>query len=335
MLVPEGRRIPKRARNTVDVPVDRWFLYPSLRNYHGPSSIIDVLRLRRLVSEAPSGTRFRLVSGDASARRTNAAFLVGAYLVWWSGLEVEHVISMLGRVSAGMPAYQTEGEEAFPDTLSVADCLRAMDTFRRLGLVDPEALDPEETAFWEDPDNGDLNWIVPGMFLAFAGPDQENLDSFITYAQDNNIRAVVRLNEHVYEPLRLEAAGIAHLDLPMEDGHVPALSQIARFRQYCEPIIRTGGAIAVHCRAGLGRTGTMIGAYLVREYGLEVEQVIAWARIMRPGCFLAKQPRFMEAVQWWLRDQQPTPLQRAFILTALGEEVYAELQQPFSTFLTE
>lgn len=330
--MPEGRRIPKRARNTIDIPVDRWFLYPSLRNYYGPSSIIDVLRLERIVSGAPAGTRFRLVSGESSARRTNAAFLVGAYLLWWGGLEVEHVISMLSRVTVGLPAYQTEGEEPFPDTLSVADCLRAMDTFRRLGLVNPENLDPEEIAFWEDPDNGDMNWIVPGQFLAFAGPDHENLESFISYAQDNNIRAVIRLNEHVYEPLRLEAAGIGHLDLPMEDGHVPSLEQIVRFRQYVEPILRAGGAVAVHCRAGLGRTGTMIGTYLVREYGLQVEQVIAWARIMRPGCFLTKQPRFMEAIQWWLRDEEPTAMQRAFIDTTVGDEMHAELQQPFSSY---
>jgi len=39
----------------------------------------------------------------------------------------------------------------------------------------------------------------------------------------------------------------------------------------------------VHCKAGLGRTGCLIGAYLIYKYAFTAVEVIAFMRILRPG----------------------------------------------------
>ena len=46
--------------------------------------------------------------------------------------------------------------------------------------------------------------------------------------------------------------------------------------------------------AGLGRTGTLIGAYMMKHYKFTAAEVIAWLRICRPGSVIGPQQHYME-----------------------------------------
>jgi hypothetical protein len=64
------------------------------------------------------------------------------------------------------------------------------------------------------------------------------------------------------------------------------------------------GAVAVHCLAGLGRTGTMIAVYMMRHYGFTAHGVIGWMRLCRPGSITGVQQQYLDTIERRLR---PSP----------------------------
>jgi cell division cycle 14 len=198
------------------------------------------------------------------------------------------------------------------------DCFRGVYQALLNGFFNFESFDVMEYEHYEKVENGDFNWIVPKKFLAFCGPHShfhvENgytcftPEMYVSYFHSHNVTDVIRLNNKVYNASRFTNAGIAHHDLYFIDGSVPTDAILRRFLHICE---MASGAVAVHCKAGLGRTGTLIGCYLMKHYLMSAAEAIAWIRVARPGSILGPQQHFMEEKQssLWvegqrIRDQQ-------------------------------
>ncbi len=127
-----------------------------------------------------------------------------------------------------------------------------------------------------------FDWIVEGQVAAMAKPWPQDVPEL----RRLGVTAVLSLTERV--PTALDAAGFSTLALPVRDFHAPTQAQLGAAVDFIEKAVNSGGACAVHCGAGLGRTGTVVAAWLVRR-GRAPRAAIEEVRRRRPGSVETKE----------------------------------------------
>src|SRR5207245_401618 len=98
----------------------------------------------------------------------------------------------------------------------------------------------------------------------------------------HGIEVVISLTE---DPLRrdwVNDTGILMVHEPVDDMEAPTQEQLDRCVSAIARAQERNMGVAVHCGAGLGRTGAVIAAYLVHR-GRSARDAIAEVRRLRPG----------------------------------------------------
>jgi cell division cycle 14 len=114
------------------------------------------------------------------------------------------------------------------------------------------------------------------------------------------VKMVIRLNNKTYDANGFTKEGIKHHDLIFTDGTAPDAAIVDKFLELVES---EEGAVAVHCKAGLGRTGCLIACYAMKHYRFPGADFIGWIRIARPGSILGPQQHFLIEVEETMRKK--------------------------------
>ncbi|NP_001122010.1 dual specificity protein phosphatase CDC14AB [Danio rerio] len=304
------RSKPKSTANTHYFSTDEEFVYENFYADFGPLNLAMLYRYccklnKKLKSFTLTRKRIVHYTSFDQRKRANAAVLIGAYAVIYLKKTPEEAYRAL--ISGSNASYLPFRDASFGNctyNLTVLDCLQGIRKALQHGFLNFETFDVNEYEHYERVENGDLNWITPGKLLAFSGPHPKSKvengyplhapEAYFPYFRKHNVTTIVRLNKKIYDAKRFTDAGFDHYDLFFVDGSTPSDIITRRFLHICES---TSGAVAVHCKAGLGRTGTLIGCYLMKHYRFTSAEAIAWIRICRPGSIIGPQQHYLEEKQ--------------------------------------
>ena len=128
--------------------------------------------------------------------------------------------------------------------------------------------------------------VLAGCSRPGAGRDGDIDRDLATLARLRHRRAADADRDGSAAGTRSSATGSLGLHLPVDDFHAPTTAQMLDALAFLDDARATGTAVAVHCLAGQGRTGTVLAAYLIRG-GLSSEQAIAEVRAICPGAIEA------------------------------------------------
>nr|XP_031844579.1 dual specificity protein phosphatase CDC14A-like [Nomia melanderi] len=301
-----GRKDARSSSNLDCFSIDDELVYNHFYNDFGPLNIACLYRYCHKVNkklQSPANKHKQIVhyTSQTEDKRANAAYLVASYALLYlnrSPREAYNALFMGGDVP--ITPFQDASMGTSIYKIHLLDCLNALQKAASFGFFNFDDFDLAEYQKYEDTRNGNLNWMVPQKFLAFMGPSTEPgtpyhpPECYIDYFKRNGVTAVVRLNKKSYDASRFTEAGISHHDMFMPDGTVPPKRVLHQFLSLSE---NTSGPIAVHCKAGLGRTGSLIAAYLIKHYKMTAREAIAWIRICRPGSVIGHQQTWLENME--------------------------------------
>jgi cell division cycle 14 len=234
--------------------------------------------------------------------------------------------------------FASRAEETTTTSCTVLDCLDGLEVARDHKWLDYRTFDveawslmrrkfdaswiiPGEMIALGDPCLTAQNPAYPDLLEPYASPKKEPFttgeesevsklerDTFVSLLRRLGVGAVVRLNRlhevgeaaHGYEGI-FKRAGVEVFAYEFNDGETPprvlckAFVADAKKRKSAK---RQHPVMAVHCKAGLGRTGVIIGAYAAEMYQVNGKAFHGWARIVRPGTIQThSQEKYVRAME--------------------------------------
>lgn len=149
-----------------------------------------------------------------------------------------------------------------------------------------------------------FSWVERPRLAALARPESGD---DLHWLRRNGIDVLVSLTESPLPRQWVNDAGVLAVSVPVPDMEPPSDRQFDHILTTIRKAHATNMGVAIHCAAGLGRTGTVLAAYFVTT-GLSAREALVKVRDLRPGSVeTAEQERAIERLAKRLADSAGEP----------------------------
>ncbi|UYZ85156.1 ATP-binding cassette domain-containing protein [Entomomonas sp. E2T0] len=134
-----------------------------------------------------------------------------------------------------------------------------------------------------------FHWIAPDQLAGCPMPGiVAPLEYDLSALRDVGVTVLVNLTDRELPEEILAQYGIRSVQFKIEDRRAPPVMWIKMLLVQLDKLLANGDVLAVHCLAGLGRTGTVLGAWLIKK-GLTAEETLKRLRQIDAGYVQSKE----------------------------------------------
>ncbi len=158
---------------------------------------------------------------------------------------------------------------------------------------------------------GEFHWIIeqqlagmqkPGLF----GHETEELQGLA----ELGVQTLVNLTEQPLFTAELSALNLSIIHFPIVDMSIPVLSEAMQLCQLISEQLDQGHSFALHCKAGLGRTGTMLACVLVYRGMVAMNAIDRLRMINRLYIQTDEQLDFVSRFECYIQNQANSNLMK-------------------------
>jgi atypical dual specificity phosphatase len=136
------------------------------------------------------------------------------------------------------------------------------------------------------PYNEKYRYIIPNfswlLEKRLAGVSYPRSEQALALLQELGVRALLSVHEEALPSDLLAKYKLQAACIPVADYTAPTVEQIEQAITIIDGFLAQDFPVAVHCGAGIGRTGTILACYLVSQ-GYDASDAIERVRGERPG----------------------------------------------------